>query len=75
MKHEGDLALFVIGMVLIFFGVISIWIGDKKIHVGDEFLIRLFSTSQTMAKWRKWLIGLGAIYVGFMVIDRSGWLF
>jgi len=64
-----------IGILLLIFGTVSIWIGDKQLPVKGGVILRTFSTSPRVARWRKWLIGLGAIYAGIMVLYRAGWPF
>ncbi|MDE2150601.1 MAG: hypothetical protein KGJ55_12415, partial [Gammaproteobacteria bacterium] len=68
-------ALTVIGILLILFGVVSILIGDRKLPIKGGTILRFFSTSPRIAKWRKWVIGLGSIYAGAMFLHRAGLLF
>ena len=65
--------LAVIGIFLLVFGVTAVLIGDKPLPMGEGRISRLFSTTPRVARWRKWLIGLGAAYAGVMVLYRAGW--
>ena len=64
-----------IGVFLVFFGMASILVGDKVLNIKGGVILKGFSSSPRMAKWRKWLIGIAAIYAGIMIICdalRSG---
>ena len=61
-----------IGIVLVSFGVVAILLGDRRLPT-ERRTWRLFDISPRMARLRKWLVGLGAIYAGLMVIRQAGW--
>lgn len=62
-----------IGLFFILFGIVSLLWGD--VQITDErrggIIQKFFSTSPVVAKWRKWVIGLAAIYVGVMILESS----
>ena len=65
-----------IGLVLVVFGGVSIWAGDKVIPVKGGVILRLFSpTSPLAAKWFKWAAGLGAIWGGGLILFKLWWPF
>ena len=62
-----------IGLLLLCFGVISFFWGDKKMPAKQGGIImKFYDVSPTVAKWRKWSIGLGAIFAGLSILVESG---
>ena len=61
-----------IGLVLVAFGVVAILFGDRRLP-SEGRIGRPFEISPRLARLRRWLIGLGAIYAGLMVLRQAAW--
>jgi hypothetical protein len=60
-------------MLFVVFGVAAILVGDRTLPMQGGRVFRLFDVSPGMARLRKWLVGLAAIYGGLMGIRQAGW--
>lgn len=63
--------LITIGCVLIAMGVLSILFGDKEVANKGGVVLRTFSAPEGQARWTKWLIGIGLIAGGLMILSRA----
>ena len=57
-----------ISIALILFGITCILVGDRTLPIKGGKILQLFSIGPQIPKVRKWLIGLGAIYAGGMIL-------
>jgi hypothetical protein len=62
-----------LGIGCVLFGIIAILIGDKNLPMKGGRVFHFFDVSPGMARLRKWLIGLGTIYAGIMIMREAGW--
>lgn len=69
----GDIAVnessrLIVGSILIAFGLICIWVGDRKLPLKGGVVLKLVSHPEGQMRWLKWPMAIAAIWAGLAVI-------